>query len=49
MSRMTNLDEKGITVDSLHNGHLGDRRKRPLWSGLNKSQCMNFLPKKWPL
>ena len=49
MSRMTNLDEEGITVDPLHNGHLGDRRKRPLWRGLNKSQCMDFLPKKWPL
>lgn len=26
MSTMTNLDEKGITVDLLHNGHLGDKR-----------------------
>ena len=49
MSRMTNLDEKGIAVDPLHNGHLGDRRKRSLWGGLNKSQCIDFLPKKWPL
>ena len=49
MSRMTNLDDKGITVDPLHNGYYGDRRKWSLWGGLNKSQCIDFLPKKWPL
>ena len=41
---MTHLDESTVTgdgertyfvytVEPLHNGHLGDRRKRPLWRG----------------
>ena len=35
----------GYTVEPLHNGHLEDRRKWPLQRGLNKSQCMDSLPK----
>ena len=43
------------TVEPLNNGHVGDRRKWPLYRGLNKSQCMDCPPKKvavverWPL
>ena len=48
------------TVEPLCNGHLGDRRKWPLWRGWNKSECMDCLPKngrckevaillRWPL
>ena len=36
----------GYTVEPLHNGHLGERRKWPLQRGLNYSQCMDSLPKK---
>ena len=48
------------TVEPLCNGHLGDRRKWPLWRGWNKSECMDCPPKngrckevaillRWPL
>ena len=35
-----------VAVEPLYNGYLGDRRKRPLQRGLNKSQCMDCAPKK---
>ena len=33
------------TVEPLHKGHLGDRRKWPLQRALNQSQCMDCPPK----
>ena len=38
--------ESVSTVEPLHNGNLGNRRKRPLQRGLNKSQCMDCSPNK---
>ena len=35
----------GYTVEPLHNGVVGDRRKWPLQRGLNKTQCMGSLSK----
>ena len=34
-----------FTVEPLYNVHLGDRRKWPLETGWNKSECMDCLPK----
>lgn len=33
-------------VEALHNGHLRDRRKTPLYRGLKKSECIDCPPKK---
>ena len=38
---------KTNTVEILQNGHLGNRRKKPLWRG--QWLCVACPPKKWPL
>ena len=40
--------QKANTVEALHNGHFGDRRKWRLWRDLNKSQCVAIV-ERWPV